>query len=56
MKLYNEMLKPPSISNIDLLATNVFDTSVESIKRRIMFAVYQLGIEPSSFFFEVSKK
>ena len=55
MKTFKKMHNPLLISFIDLLAVTITEPSPENIKKRIMFAVYQLGIEPTSFFFEISK-
>jgi hypothetical protein len=40
---------------MDLLAVAIMQKDTDEIKKRILYAVYQLGIEPSSFVIECSK-
>ena len=40
-----------NLSSIDLLASNILEKNVENVKNRMMYAISQLGIEPSSFYF-----
>jgi hypothetical protein len=47
---------PPGFIAIDLIATALMEKDPDNIKSRIRYAVLQLGIEPSSFFIECSKK
>ena len=54
--IFKSIMNTKNLSVIDLLASSVTEKNVENVKNRMMYAISQLGIEPSSFYFQVSKK